>query len=691
MHPFREEKAATLNVGKLKTCDAQNPVKHCSHNWKSRHIRRTAERYSVSNEYKFPVSTSDSESASDEKAANTWSKHRRTSGSSTRTSHQHQLPILVQQPLQYPCVDGMSSFERSRPYMRHIESLLPTSEIDPTAFTILNGIANSPFDLCQVLLSLLEKICKFDMTVSHSPGLSVNVVPKLTEILTEFCDCGPGEGSGQKAADELAAGWAEESVALVQRMILRTILHLMFVDMGQSEVLPNNLRQSLNDLLRAIQKIRTCLDRQAFKSGVNLFASRNKKTQQEVQEDFSFSSYRHQALLLPELLEGVLQFLLGCLQASASDTFFFSQALELIHVFVQNHGLQLFGEICLHLEALGNTSDSEMRVEVLERLRSIISGILNIISVVKRAKSEQIHQSSCARRRHRRCEYSQLLHHHHDILGLPVTAVKQATEHNLEDKTEGNDWQMCYSERCCILAACAHQCLQLLQHLSPSGPAILQVLAGVQAVGICCCMEPHSVVDPLLQIFQAPGLCRHQSYILNVLSRLVLEQLGGEQPSVKSRLASCNICIFESSQTLGIEKTLQECGLGQDIASSTSPCSSNQSQVVLPSRGSEDMLCKWNALKAYQEIVFGKDCQLSKQIVSHVCQLILRGNAVIQWKLYTYIFYPMLQSGMELAHHSQKPSVSKTFSQVCSNHTYCPPVEVLLVYLQALPCLLKSR
>lgn len=695
MHPCREEKAATLNVGKQKTfCDSQNSGKHFSHSWKSRQIRRTSKRYSVTDVYKSQTSTSDSESNSDEKAVSTWSKHRRASASSSHVSHQHQLATLLQQPLQYPCVDGMSSSERSRTYMRHFESLRPCSEMltDSTAFFILNGLANSPFDLCQVLLSLLEKICNFDITISHHPGLTVNVVPKLTEILIEFYDCcGPGEGSGQKGVDELAAGWGEEPIALVQRMLLRTILHLMSADIGQSKVLSNNLRQNLGDLLRAILKIHTYLDSQDLKAGLNPLAPRIKKTQ-EVQEDFSFSSYCHQALLLPELLEGVLQFLLGCLEASVPNPFSFSQALELIHEFVHHHGLELFEETCLHLEALGNTCNSEMSSEVMERLRSIISGILKIISVVKRAKSEQIHQSSCARRHHRRCEYSQLLHHHHDVSGLPVTAFKQATENNLEEKTEGNDWKVCYPEHCCILAVCAHKCLQLLPHLSPSGPAVLQILAGVQAVGICCCLEPHSVLAPLLQVFQAPGLCSHQSYILNVLSRLVLEQLGGEQPSVKSRLTSCNICILDSSQKLVIEKTLQECGLGEEIAFSTSPCSSFQSQVVQsPIRGCEDMFCKWDSLKAYQEIVFGKDWQLSKQIASHVCQLTLRGNAVIQWKLYTYIFCPMLQKGVELAHLAQKLGVSKTCSKVCTHHTHCLPVEVLVVYLQTLPCLLKSR
>lgn len=686
MHQCREAKAATLNTGKQKTCcDAQNSGKHFSHSWKSRHIRRSHPRHSVRDANKSQISSSDSESNSDEKARSTWSKHRRSPVSSSHASHQHhQLASALQQPLQHPYVDGMSSSERSRPYIRHFESQMPDSEMltDPTAFFILNGLVNSPFHLCQVLLSLLEKICKFDISISHNPGLTVNVVPKLTEILTDFCDCcGLERGNDQKEVDELAVGWAEESIALAQRMLLRTILHLMSIDMSQSEALPNNLRQSLSDLLVAVLKIHTCLYKQAFKADANPFAPRTKPTLQEVQENFSFSSYRHQALLLPELLEGVLQFLLGCLEASIPNPFFFSQALELIHEFVQHHGLELFEGTCLRLEAFGN-SNSEMSGEVMERLRGIISGILKIISVVKRAKSEQIHQSSCARRRHRHCEYSQLLHHHHDVSGLPVTSC----EHIFEEKAEDSDWQVRYPESCCILAVCAYKCLRLLPHLSPSGPAVLQVLAGVQAVGICCCMDPRSVVVPLLQIFQAPGLCSHQSYILNVLSRLVLEQLGGEQPSGKSKIASCSICVLDSSQKLYIENTLQDFRFGEEMASSTSP-----SPVDLPSREGEDMCQKWDALKAYKEIVFGKDWQLSKQIASHVCHLALRGNAVIQWKLYMYIFSPMLQKGVELAHHAHKLGVSKTCSQVCSYHTHCLPVEVLLVYLQALPCLLSTR
>ncbi|TMS04764.1 Lysosomal-trafficking regulator [Larimichthys crocea] len=689
----REVKAAPLRAGQKAATDEQNSGKRSrvgSGTWKSRRSRRTAQRYSVKDARKSQVSTSDSEANTEDKAVpgpgvqGAAGSH----GSTMRVSCQHHRSEASSLTSAISTTETMSA---PYPHPRAPGSHMMDTETltDPAAISIFNRMENSPFDLCHVLLSLLEKVCKFDMSINHNPSLAVSVVPTLTEILTEFGDCcGPGGGGGGgTGAEELAGGWTEEPIALVQRMLLRTILHLMSVDVSQSETLPDSLRRSLTDLLRATLKIRSCLDRQN-----NPFAPRPKKTLQEVQDDFSFSRYRHRALLLPELLEGVLQVLLGCLQASTPNPFFFSQALELIHEFVQHHGLELFEVTVLRLEGLSRARDSEVVGEASERLRGLIAGVFKIISAVKKAKSEQLHQSVCARRRHRRCEYSHFLHHHRDLSGLPVSAFKQAARRNpFEEDGEGKEGMegdaVRYPERCCCLAACAHQCLRLLQRLSPSGPAVLQVLAGVQAVGICCCMDPRSVVVPLLHAFQAPGLRSYQSHVLSVLGRLILDQLGGGQPSEKAKLASCNICTLDSSQLPGLEETLQH---GDPSAVSTSLC--YRSQGILPSGGgAEDMLWKWDALEAYQELVFGEEWQLSQQIAGHVCHLTLRGNAIVQWQLYTHIFNPVLQRGVELAHHAQQLGVSTVCTQVCSYHTRCLPVEVLLIYLQTLPALLKSR
>ncbi|XP_056902658.1 lysosomal-trafficking regulator isoform X3 [Takifugu flavidus] len=689
----RDVKNSPLREGKKPAADELNASKRSrfgSGTWKSRQSRRTAQKYSVKDARKSQVSTSDSEENPDCKAAagHGSGSGRRTRGSTVRVSCQHHRPEpFVATSTTVPADTMSTPHLRPRapgPLMTDVETLT-----DPAAVSIFNRMENSPFDLCHVILSLLEKVCKFDLNLNHNPGLAVSVVPTLTEILAEFGECcAPGGGSGGGAGiEEVARGWGEEPIALIQRMLLRTILHLMSVDISQSETLSDSLRRSLTDLLRATLRIRSCLDRQT-----NPFAPRLKKTLQEVQEEFSFSRHRHRALLLPELLDGVLQVLLSCLQASTSNPFFFSQALELIHEFVQHCGLDLFETTVLRLEGLSRATDTEIVGEATERLRGLIAGVFKITSAIKKAKSEQLHQSVCARRRHRRCEYSHFLHHHRDLSGLPVSAFKQAARRNPfeedgDGKGESEGYAARYPERCCCLAACAHQCLRLLQRLSPSGPAVLQVLAGVQAVGICCCMDPRSVIGPLLHAFQAPALRAYQANVLSVLGRLILEQLGGGQPSEKAKLASCNICTLDSSQLLGLEETLQQ---GHTLSVSSTLC--YRSQGILPSGGgAEDMLWKWDALEAYQQLVFGEDWQLSQQIAGHVCHLTLRGNAVVQWQLYTHILNPVLQRGVELAHHAQQLGVSAVCTQVCSYHTRCLPVDILLIYLQTLPSLLKSR
>lgn len=44
----------------------------------------------------------------------------------------------------------------------------------------------------------------------------------------------------------VSAGWTEEPVALIQRMLFRTVLHLMSVDISTAEVMPENLRKKFN-------------------------------------------------------------------------------------------------------------------------------------------------------------------------------------------------------------------------------------------------------------------------------------------------------------------------------------------------------------------------------------------------------------------------------------------------------------
>uniref|UniRef100_A0A672U8V4 Lysosomal trafficking regulator n=1 Tax=Strigops habroptila TaxID=2489341 RepID=A0A672U8V4_STRHB len=647
---------------------------------KSGRLRKTTHRYSVRDARRSQLSTSDSEGNSDDKTT-VIRKHRRSQLLQPFLTHPVRDSYLVGRS------DGLSAeaVPNSHPDAPNLENsskIIPSHELNPeTLSEPAAGIAesnmdNSPFDLCHVLLSLLEKVCKFDIALNHSSALSASVVPTLTEFLSGFGDC--CNLSSNTENEVVSAGWTEEPVALIQRMLFRTVLHLMSLDISNTETMPDNLRRNLTDLLKAALKIRISLEKQP-----EPFVPRYKKTlQQPVQDDYIFSRYHHRALLLPEVIEGVLQILICCLQSAASNPFYFSQAIDLVHEFIQHQGFKLFEVTVLQMEWLCIKNEG-VTGEASEHLKVLINSIMKIISTVKKVKSEQLHQSMCTRKRHRRCEYSHFMHHHRDLSGLSVSTFKtQASKTPFETA----DGEVQYPDRCCCIAVCAHQCLHLLQQVSLSSTCV-QILSGVHNVGICCCMDPKSVIVPLLHASKLPILKNFQQHILNILNKFILDQLGGAEIPPKIIQASCNICTVDCDQLAQLKDALQgNCG-------DAGPASSSSCRVqgILPSTGSEDMLLRWHALEAYQDIVFEEDKLRGVQIASHICHLIQKGNAVVQWKLYNCVYNPVLQRGVELACHAQQLGPTTVDKHTFSYHSQCLPSEVLQIYLQMLPVLLKSR
>ncbi|NXJ06698.1 LYST regulator, partial [Odontophorus gujanensis] len=643
-------------------------------------MRKTTHRYSVRDARRSQLSTSDSEGNSDDKGTVTM-KHRRS---------QFLQPFLTY-PVRDPYLVGRSDFLPTEvipnpnpdvPRLGNSSQIIPAHELnpeplnEPVAEIAESNMDNSPFDLCRVLLSLLEKVCRFDITLNHSSALSASVVPTLTEFLSGFGDC--SSLSSNKENEVVSAGWTEEPVALIQRMLFRTVLHLLSLDISNTETMPDNLRRNVTDLLEAALKIRICLERQP-----DPFVPEHKKTlQQLIQDDSVLSRYRHRALLLPEVIEGVLQILIRCLQSAASNPLYFSQAIDLVHEFIQHQGFKLFEATVLQMEWLCMKNEG-VPAEAPEHLKALINSIMKIISTVKKVKSEQLHQSVCTRKRHRRCEYSYFMHHHRDLSGLSVSAFKNQASRNPFETADG---EVNYPDRCCCIAVCAHQCLHLLQQVSLSSTCV-QILSGIHNVGICCCMDPKSVIVPLLRASKLPILKNFQQHILNILNKFILDQLGGAEVSPRIIQASCNICTVDCDQLLQLEDALQGNSSDAGLASS----SSCRVQGILPSSGSEDVLLRWDALEAYQDVVFEDDKLRGMQVASHICHLVQKGNAVVQWKLYNCIYNPVLQNGVELAYHAQQLGLTTADKHTSSYHSQSLPYEVLQIYLQTLPALLQSR
>ncbi|KAG8583312.1 hypothetical protein GDO81_008368 [Engystomops pustulosus] len=516
----------------------------------------------------------------------------------------------------------------------------------------------SPFNLCQILLSLLEKVCKFDAVLNHSSVHSVCVIPALIEFISEI---GNFYNSGKLT---MVKPWTQEPVALVQRMLLNTVLNLLAVDISEGRVMPENLRRNLTDLLQTSLKLKSYFDKKP---------NPHHQLLQDSLENINLCTYRHQAFFSPNLLEGVFQIILSCLKCATLNPLYFSQCFELLHDFIQHSGFELFEKAVLSMESLGQQYKS-LHSQTSDFVLILISSVLKIVSLIKKVKSEQLHQSMCTRKRHRRCEYSHFMHHHRDQSGLPISLFK------IENFDTSSCGEIHYPERSCCIAICSHHCLRLLQRVSMTSTC-LQILLGIQNAGICCCMDPLSVITPLLYAFQVPGLKNVQQHILSILANFLLNQLGGGDPSKLIKRASCNICAMDCDPLTG----------EGDMTPLSSFCSMPyRLQGVLPCGGSEDLRWKWDSLEAYQELVFSSDLQLSLLISSHICYLMQEGNAIVQKRLYTLIFNGILQRGVELVHYLQKSDIATISRQHDNDQNTCL-LQVLKVYLKCLPELLKSR
>lgn len=634
--------------------DLPNLLNVSSRHHKPRRQSKNTSFYAAKEDRKS-LSTSDSEGVLDGKSL---SATKQRHAQHTTTSHSWELAVFdkgfTQQKVECkPKPD--TSFTESNILER------PISVTDNT----------SPFVLCQVLLSLLAKVSNFDIKLNHGTSLSVTVIPGLTEFLLGFGDyyaCVKGT---------LATGWTEEPVALVQRMLLRTVLTLLCADINNRDVMPDNLRKNLNDLLKTALK---------YKFYLNIMSDiPHQQLTKDVAEEIEPPVCQHQALLTSELLEGIFQIMLLCLKCAVPNPLYFSQSIELLHDFVQYSGFDLLEKTVLYMESIDLQCES-LYSQACEHVSLLLNYVLKIISVIKKVKSEQLHQSMCTRKRHRRCEFSHFMHHHRDLSGLPVSIFKsRALKDPFEESLYG---EVRYPERSCCIAVCAHQCLRLLQKSSLT-PTCLQIISGIQNVGICCCMDPASVILPLLYAFKMPRLATVQHHTLSLLATLMLDQLGGGESLHTAKQASCNICAMDGEHLAELQDTIQS---KSEPALSTSLCSMPyRSQGVLPSSGSEDMMWKWDSLEAYQELVFSHDTHLSLPIASHICLIVQKGNAFIQWKLYTLIFNAVLQRGVEMAHNSQHMGVTSSYSHTSGHHKTGLSEELLKVYLKVLPELLKSR
>ena len=54
---------------------------------------------------------------------------------------------------------------------------------------------------------------------------------------------------------------------------------------------------------------------------------------------------------------------------------------------------------------------------------SLVASMGRVMTSLKRAKVNYIHTIRCMKKRHKNCDFSHYMHHHHDVLGIASSAI----------------------------------------------------------------------------------------------------------------------------------------------------------------------------------------------------------------------------------------------------------------------------
>ncbi|CAN0412720.1 unnamed protein product [Lampetra planeri] len=593
----------------------------------------------------------------------------------------------------------------------------------------------TPFELCRVLLSLLGKLCEAELASATRGQASVcTVLPSLLRFLSAL-----GGGDRNSETGVMAAGWTGETVAFVQRMLLHAVLRLLTATNaalhGEADGMPDALRTAALDLLNAARLAKLGLERPRAEP----FAPRLKRTLKEVQQqeeeeklalykclepqDESKSRY-HWLLLLPELIHATLQLMLRYVQAAGSNPFLLNQAVDLIQEFVKQQGFDLLQESLVDLEALVSSVATQQQqrqhhlllpspslpmgaLEVRDArvyIRILVDDITEVISALKKARVEQVYPASGHRKRHhhqpfhhRACPQPSCPqeHHHSDLSGLPMCAFtpsrmplnpfEEQDDEGREDAASLGATGKTTDGLCCV-AIFSARCLAMLESVQTSEFA-LRVLSGTSGAGVCCCLDLHAALRPILRSLWSPvgaGSKAYQQYALAVLGKLLLDQLGGNhQGNVDGKpkpSTACQIC----------ESAADDDGSGLDSAAQSGGSSPSSAQAV-------DRPRRWEALAAYRGPVLGEAGPGAALLVArHLCHLARRGGPELRRQLYVHVLSPAIRQGVEATQHARQLGLGGEAAaggcvHACHLHARCPSPQLIRKCLEAVPVLLQHR
>uniref|UniRef100_A0ABM0M5Y3 Lysosomal-trafficking regulator-like n=1 Tax=Saccoglossus kowalevskii TaxID=10224 RepID=A0ABM0M5Y3_SACKO len=563
------------------------------------------------------------------------------------------------------CYAGMKNLASSQ------ESSIYSRTV-PTKPVITNGDKvdtndTNPVDLCLLLLSLLEKLSSTEILHNvQRNSVAVSLIPqlaRLSTVLNKF----PGynveslmDTSPSDLEVEFADGWDDDTITVLQRVVLRLVLKLSAITClhqnGCSELSMNGTLTSILDLATDINtKISSAISNKSSQEDI-LALTANKKNggMDNVLELTEFDllkkkdksdshSIDRRLYFVCEVLQGVLQLISSVMQNLPLNLTFMAQTLNLLHEFSSSQGYTLYTTAIEELEnILSKTKNSDKEYyQIKDSISSLISNLTKVISAVKKAKVEYIHIMTCLKRKHRKCEFSRYVHHHHNVCGLSCSAYEE-TNHSLSDSLGSFDTPSfltaASAAKCCV-ATSAEVLLKVFEKSSCKHTQAV-ILANLETTGVCCCMPPHTIVSSLLNgLDERPVTVRSGS--LNLVNKIVLEQLGGGVSTPTMGNDTCNICCDSEPQinrssfidsstelTVGSYPDNLDSAIGSDAST----------------HDEEQQHTKWKVLSKYKELLLSENENVSVPVAKHLLHLVTNGNAIIKKVLFLQVFLPTFEA-----------------------------------------------
>ncbi|XP_076442605.1 lysosomal-trafficking regulator-like isoform X2 [Babylonia areolata] len=466
----------------------------------------------------------------------------------------------------------------------------------------LTGMSIGSCHLFQLILHLLEDLVVVGVTHAvSSQSLSPVILPVLLDVLQCFSHSS-GRKSGQSAEgveDTVVLPWVREDGLILLQQLVRLILTLSGVVATQH----NGVRILLS--MKVVPSI--------------LLSLRYCHPQAEGC-DAALSAVEQ--IVVKDTVCGCLDLFRVIFNHLPFNPTFVRDANAVMELFRRHGGEDYFRFLFVE----NDRQHTDKKHSAAEGHDSPVKWLCNLIHCLKVVKVNYIHAVKCLKRRHRGCEYGIFFHHHHDIFGAPLELVVTGCEESSHVQTKLADPSLCQMAKwSCLLL----DCLKKAQAKSTK----LLILCALRDEGMCCCLQPASVVNILVPLLPelSPAV---KNYALETLNTMLLDQFGGAMENVMA----CSQCSLEKPvNTLHIDSGFASSDVGEDLE--------------------QKSLLRWRSLRLLRKYVLSVNESIALSVSRHLITLAVRGNRSIREELFFGIYLhvlnmktveqPMMASGKE--------------------------------------------